>query len=183
MVEYGPTPAIRSQPTLGGRLDAIARGCVPVALTLVLLVLSGVPLGLPGQPALRPALALICVFHFSLTRPAAMPGIAVFAIGLLCDLLGWLPLGIGAITLLSARGAALRLRARLLGRGIILAWLAFAVVALGVAAITWTLASLLSLRLLPAGPVLLVLLFAVALQPSLALLLGFRRAGMQAGQA
>lgn len=183
MVEYGPTPAIRPQPTLGGRLDSVARGCVPIALTLVLLLLVGVPVGLPGESALRPALALICVFHFSLTRPAAMPGIAVFAIGLLCDLLGWLPLGIGAVTLLSARAAALRLRAGLLGRGIILTWLAFAGVALGVAGITWALASLLSLRLLPAGPVLLALLFAVALQPSLALLFGLPRAGLRAGQA
>ncbi len=183
MVEYGPTPAIRPEPTLGARVDGLARACVPVALTLVLLLLTGVPFGLPGQPALRPALALICVFHYSLTRPATMPAIAVFAIGLLCDLLGWLPIGIGAITLLAARAVALRLRARLLGRGLVLIWLAFLGVAAWVAAITWALASLLSLRALPVGPVFLVALFAAALHPSLALLFGFGRPGLQTGQA
>jgi len=173
MVEIGPTPAIRPRPTLGGRLDGFARACGPVALTSVLVLASGAPFGLPGQAALRPALALICVFHWSLTRPAVMPGIAVFVIGLLCDLLGWLPIGVGAVTLLTARAAALRLRPALAGHRLGLIWLVFVGVAAMLAAMTWVLASALSLRLLPAGPLLLVTLFAAALHPSLALLFGF----------
>ncbi len=172
MVDVGPTPAIRSHATLGGRLDALARGCVPTAVTLVLVLAAGMPLGLPGQAALRPALALICVFHYSLARPAAMPALVVFLIGLLCDLLGWLPLGIGAVTLLGARVAALRLRPVLFGQRLAFVWLAFVAVAVVVATMTWVLASALSLRLLPGGPVLLAALLAVALHPSLALLLG-----------
>jgi rod shape-determining protein MreD len=172
MLELGPTPAIRTRPTLGGRLDAVARGCVPAAVTLVLVLGAGVPLGLPGQAALRPALALICVFQCSLARPGAMPAVVVFLIGLLCDLLGWLPLGIGAVTLLGARMAALRLRPALFGHRLGLVWLAFCCVAVAAAAATWVLASVLSLRLLPAGPVVMAGLFAVALHPSLALLLG-----------
>ncbi|HEY5300536.1 MAG TPA: rod shape-determining protein MreD [Acetobacteraceae bacterium] len=180
MVEIGPTPAIRSRPTLGGRLDAIARACVPVALTLVLVLAAGAPLGLPGQAALRPALALICVFHYSLARPAAMPALAVFAIGLLSDLLGWLPIGIGAVTLLGARVAALRLRPVLAGHGIGLVWIAFVGTAIAVGTATWVLASLLSWRVLPTGPVLLATLFAVALHPSLALLFGRTGRGIAA---
>ncbi|MEO9189971.1 MAG: rod shape-determining protein MreD [Acetobacteraceae bacterium] len=173
MVEIGPTPAIRPRPTIGGRLDGVARSCVPVVLTLILVLVAGAPLGLPGQAALRPALALICVFHWSLTRPATMPGIAVFAIGVLCDLLGWLPIGVGAVTLLIARVAALRLRPALAGHGLGLAWFAFVCVAVVVGAATWVLVSVLSLRVLPAGPLLLSTLFAAALHPSLALLFGF----------
>lgn len=180
MVDVGQTPAIGLRPTLGRRLDAAARRCVPVAFTLFLLLVAGALPGLPGQAALRPALVLIAVFHWSLLRPASMPPAAVFAIGLLCDLFGWIPIGIGAITLLAAQAAALRLRAAVARRGRIVVWFAFPAVATAVAAATWGFASLLTLALLPPGPALLQAVFAVALYPALALVLGWADRGIAA---
>lgn len=180
MVDVGQAPAIGPRPTLGRRLDAMARRCVPVASTLLLLFVARALPGLPGEAALRPALVLIAVFHWSLIRPASMPPPAVFAIGLLCDLFGWIPIGIGAMTLLGAQAIALRVRAVAARRGRIVVWLAFPVVAAAVAAATWGFASLLTLALLPPGPALLQAVFAVALYPALALVLNWADRGIAA---
>ena len=40
-------------------------------------------------------MTLACVYFWSLFRPAAMPPPVVFLIGVLLDLLGYLPLGVG----------------------------------------------------------------------------------------
>lgn len=180
MVEVGQTPGIIPRPTLGRRLDAAARRCVPVAFTFLLLLVAGALPGLPGQPALRPALVLIAVFHWSLARPASMPPPAVFVIGILCDLVGWMPLGVGALTLLGAQAAALRLGPAMARRGGTLIWIVFPCVAIAAAAATWAFASLLRLTLLPPGPVVLQAVFAVALYPAFALLLGWADRGIAA---
>ena len=62
-----------------------------------------------------------------------MPPPAVFAIGVLLDLLGYLPLGVGVLTLLVTHGIALRLRRFLGQQGFAVTWLAFLPVAAGAA--------------------------------------------------
>ncbi|MFC7552509.1 rod shape-determining protein MreD [Pseudoroseomonas wenyumeiae] len=74
-----------------------------------MMVASAAPVGLPSA---LPAVALACVFFWSLFRPAAMSPPVCFAIGLLQDLLGFAPLGIGILTMLVVHGLALRLRRR-----------------------------------------------------------------------
>jgi hypothetical protein len=54
--------------TLLQRLDRAARAALPTTLAVVLLVLSGVPLGLPGLRGLAPAFALPIVFFWSIWR-------------------------------------------------------------------------------------------------------------------
>ncbi len=60
------------------------------------MLLTETPFGFADQAALLPAVTLACVYFWSLFRPAAMPPPVVFLIGLLFDLLGYLPLGVGA---------------------------------------------------------------------------------------
>ncbi|HET6184271.1 MAG TPA: rod shape-determining protein MreD [Acetobacteraceae bacterium] len=170
MVEVDRAPGIRPRPTLARRLDAAARGAVPFATTLALVLFAGAIAGLPGEEALRPALALCSVFAWTLLRPALLMPPLVFLIGLLCDLLGWLPLGVATVTLLAIQGAALRLRRTLAGAGLAPSWACFAVLAALAAGLLWALASALSFRLLPAAPALRTWGFAVVLYPSVALL-------------
>ena len=118
-------PGIRPRRALGRRLDIAARWAFPACTTVLLLLAAAAPFGLPGQAELRPAVALGCVFFWSLFRPAAMPPPVVFLIGLLADLLGYAPPGVGVLTLLLVHGLALRWRRLLTRQGFLMVWLAF----------------------------------------------------------
>jgi len=147
------TPGIRPRPTLLRQLDAASRHAFPVACTNLLVLAASAPLGLPGQSALQPATALGCVFFWSLFRPASMSPLAVFLIGLLCDLLGLSPVGASVLTLLVVHGVAMRWRRVLVRQNFPVVWLAFLVLAVGAALLQWALTCALTLTVLPVEPV------------------------------
>lgn len=142
-------PGIRPRPSLWRRLDMAARRSVPTSTAAILLLVTSAPLGLPGQAELQATIALCCVFFWSLFRPASMPPPMVFMLGLLTDLLGYAPPGVGVLTLLLVHGLALRWRRVLTRMGFLVVWLTFVGVASGAAAMQWALTSLLTFRLLP----------------------------------
>jgi rod shape-determining protein MreD len=168
MARTDQTPGIRPRATLGRRLDVAARHAFPAGCTVVLMLLTGAPLGISDQAALLPAVTLACVYFWSLHRPAAMPPPVVFVVGLLFDLLGYLPLGVGVLSLLIMHGVALRWRSVLMRQGFLPGWLAFAGVAVCAALLGWALTALLSFRLLPVGPALFQTVLTIALYPALA---------------
>ena len=165
------TPGIRPRPTAWSRLDAACRQCFPAASTAALLLLLAGPLDLPGQASLLSAVALGCVFFWSLRRPLSLPPPAVFLLGLLSDLLGLTPPGVSVLILLAAHGVAARWRQALEPRRFAAAWLAFVPVAGGAAILQWAAISLLSVRLMPGGAVLLQWGLTTGLYPALAALL------------
>jgi rod shape-determining protein MreD len=167
---HSRTPGIRPRPTLGRRLDALSRAAFPFACTLLLMLLAMAPFGFGSQAMLLPAITLPCVFFWSLFRPAAMPPPAVFLIGLFLDLLGYLPIGAGVLTLLVLHGFTVRWRRVLARQGFAIVWIAFAAMAAAAALLLWALASLLTFRLLPPGPAAFVGVLSIAVYPIVAVL-------------
>jgi len=163
-------PGIRPRPTLGRRLDIAARHAFPASCTILLMLLTEAPFGIRGQMALLPAVTLASVWFWSLFRPAAMSPPIVFMIGLLFDLMGWLPIGAGVLTLLLVHGMAQRWRRALAPHGFALVWFAFAAIAVAASALDWALAMLLTWRLLPAGPAVFQAVLSAAVYPALAIL-------------
>ena len=86
----------------------MSRHSFPATSTVLLMLLCGVPLGIADQAVLLPSVTLAAVFFWSLFRPAALPPAIVFVIGVLLDLLGYLPIGCGVLTLLLVHGLARR---------------------------------------------------------------------------
>jgi rod shape-determining protein MreD len=162
-------PGIRPHLTLGRRLDIAWRHAFPGVTSALSMLLSIAHFGLWGQAALLPTVALTCVWFWSLFRPAAMSPPVVFVIGLLLDLIGYLPLGVGPVTMLTTHGVAQRLRGLLLRQGFTLIWLIFTAVACGIAALNWALVSLLTFSLEPSGPMLFQAGLAVAMYPAVAI--------------
>jgi rod shape-determining protein MreD len=163
------TPGIRPRLTLGRRLDIAARLAFPTCMTILLMLLTEIPLGMPNQAALLPAVALIAVWFWSLFRPGSLPPPAVFLLGLLLDLRGYLPLGAGVLTLLIVHGVALRWRRFLVEQGFAMVWIAFLPLAIGGAALIWLLTALLTFRLLSPIPALFQAVITAALYPVLAI--------------
>jgi rod shape-determining protein MreD len=162
-------PGVRPRLTFGRRLDIAWRYAFPGTTSLMLMLLSLAHFGLWGQAALLPTVALTCVWFWSLFRPAAMAPPVVFMIGLLLDLLGFLPLGVGGVTMLTTYGIAQRLRRFLSRQGFIVVWLIFTAVACAIAAMNWALVSALTFTLEPPGPVLFEAGIAAAMYPAVAI--------------
>ncbi len=161
-------PGIRPRPTLGRRLDIAARIGFPACVTILLMLLTDAPWGVSGQTTLLPAIALCSVWFWSLFRPETFPPPVVFAIGLLLDLLGYLPLGVGVFTLLAVHGVAVLLREGLALRGFFRIWIVFAVVAAAAALLIWLLVMLLTLHLLSPRPAIFMAILSIAIYPVLA---------------
>jgi rod shape-determining protein MreD len=162
-------PGVRRRLTMGRRLDIVWRHAFPGTTSLLLMLLSLAPFGLWGQAALLPTVALTCVWFWSLFRPAAMSPPVVFLIGVLLDLLGFLPPGVGALTMLMTFGLVQRLRRFLSRQRFTMIWLIFIAVACFIAVMNWALVSLLTFSLLPPGPVLFQAGLAAAMYPVVAI--------------
>lgn len=162
-------PGIRPRPSLWRMLDATARQTFPVTVAAIMLLGLSAPLGLPGQPQLQAAVALACVFFWSVFRPDSMPPVAAFLLGLLTDLLSLAPLGLAVLVLLIVHGVAVRTRRFVAAQGFVVVWLVFVAVAAGAAALGWALTSVLTFRLLPPGPALLQFGVSAGFYPLLAM--------------
>ncbi len=131
------------------------------------LFVIGLPFGLPGQAELRPAFAIGCIFFWSLYRPAALPAPVIVIVGLLLDLLGFSPLGLWAVLLLSLKGLILLGRRRLLPLSFMFIWLVFCAAAAALSAIAWAVQSALYLSMLPTLPLAAQILTSIFLYPAL----------------
>jgi rod shape-determining protein MreD len=92
----------------------------------------------------------------------------VFFVGLLLDLLGYLPLGVGVFTLLCVHGVATSLRRWLAPRGFVWIWSLFALVACAASLLIWLLMMLLNFRLLAPKPAVFMAFLSIAIYPVLA---------------
>jgi rod shape-determining protein MreD len=159
---------IRPRASMGRRLDIAARVSFPACITILLMLLTQAPLGLPEQAASLPAVALGCVWFWSVFRPNAMPPPVVFLMGLLMDLMGYLPLGVGAFTLLAVHGVAMIMRRSLSRRGFAWIWFVFAGVAIAASLAIWLMVMLLTFRLLSPYPAIFIATLGIAIFPVLA---------------
>jgi rod shape-determining protein MreD len=156
------------RPGLLRQLDALARAMLPTVTTAVLMVLAPVPLGVPGTVA---AVALPCVYFWSVFRPSAMPPPAAFGLGLLQDLLTAAPFGTGTLTLVLTHGVAARWRGFLARQSFLVVWLAFCGFAVVAAALGWALQGLLAWQMAPPAPGMTQAGLTIGLYPAIALAL------------
>lgn len=135
------------RPTFWHSLDFMARQLTPFALTLILVLLNVVPMHIPGYARVVPILPLMAVYHWSIYRPELMPAYAVFAIGLLQDVLTGTPIGVNALVFLGVYGVVLSQRRFFAGKSFFIMWLGFALVAAGAVLASWLLISIFNMTL------------------------------------
>jgi rod shape-determining protein MreD len=129
------------KPSIWLRLDRWARHLTPFGFAFVLVILSVIPLQVPGFARVVPFLALIAVHHWTIYRPDLMPSYAVFLIGILQDLLSGTPLGVHAVVFLLVYGVVLWQRRFFVGKAFVITWLGFSIVSAVAALLTWALIS------------------------------------------
>ncbi|MFQ5958821.1 MAG: rod shape-determining protein MreD [Alphaproteobacteria bacterium] len=149
------------------RVERVGRDLTPFALTLALMLVSVVPLRLPGFAPVTPVVALMAVYYWSIYRPDLFPLAAVFFIGLVQDTLNGTPMGLSSLVLLLVQGVVVSQRRFFHGKAFLVEWWGFMLVAPGAALVTWTLASLYYGVLLVPRPLGFQLLLTIALYPCL----------------
>ena len=161
-------PGIRPRESIWRRLDVAARTMFPTMTTLVMILLLNAPFGLPGQPQILASMMMASVYFWSLRRPASMPPIMVFLLGMLADLLQSGPFGVQIVSLLLVQGLAWRWRWDLTRHGGVMVWVGFMVAILPVVVLQYGLTAIFAARLMPLAPVALELGFAAVIYPLLA---------------
>lgn len=158
----GPTPAARA-----GKLALLT---LPFLAGVACVLLSFVPMGRIVNSDVTPALGLVAVYFWAVHRPDVFPPYAVFAIGLLYDLLSMGPLGLWALVYLALYGLIMTQRQVFVGRSFGLFWLGFLVSGAIAGAMAWGLAVLFFAETLSPGPVLTQMAVTVAIFPLFATL-------------
>jgi rod shape-determining protein MreD len=114
---------------------------VPTATILVLAVLTVLPLHVPDYAAVAPLLALAGVYYWTVYRPDFAPPLAVFACGIVVDLLDGGPLGVAPLLLLLARAVVLPQRRFFINRLFPFVWMGFTLLAATAIVFLWLLGS------------------------------------------
>ena len=126
---------------------------VPFLTTLLFVMLSVVPLPIPGFAVVAPAFALMAVYHWTIYRPELLPPTVVFVLGLVLDFMNAMPyVGISALSLLLTQQALLSVRRLFVNRLFPMLWAGFLLTAVAMIAFQWGLVSMLSGRVLGTQP-------------------------------
>jgi len=152
-------------PTLSYQINRLFRGSIPFWISLFLILLSVVPLRIEGFAVVTPSYLSISVFYWSLHRPYLMPAPIVFVLGLIFDILTGAPIGLSSLMLLLVHLIAISQRQVFVGKAFLLMWWGYLLIGAGIALLSWMLASLLSLTLIPLTPVLVQLTLTVMVFP------------------
>ena len=151
--------------TLWQRLDKTGRNLAPFAVTVMLLLVGMVPLHIPSYTEIAPALPLMAVYYWGIHRPDLLRPGAVFAIGLLQDLLSGAPLGLNALTLVCVHWTVLSQRRFFLANTFALLWFGFALIVMGAAVLQWLAVGVLSGSAVPFNAPFFQALLTLALFP------------------
>ncbi len=133
------------------RLDLGLRSVTPLALTLLLALVPVLPLAILGGQPMVPSFTLMSVFYWTVYRPDLLPAAAVFAVGLVQDLVSGAPIGLTPMILLGTYGIVLGQRFVFLGKPFAVAWWGFMMVALTAALVSWLMTCLINLKVVGIG--------------------------------
>lgn len=149
------------------RVDKWARSSIPVGLTLLLLLIGLLPWHFPELGSIGISLVIISVFYWGLKKPQLMTPWSILAIGLIGDLLGVTPTGVGTVSLLLLY-AMVRSQARALrNMPFLVIWGTFILMAAITILISWLLTAAMDVQFPDIRPALFLYLFDIVCYPPL----------------
>ena len=127
------------------RLDRSVRLLGPFVVSIILVMLSALPVYVPGYGQIAVEVGLMTVFYWAIYRPDLFPVFAAFALGLWQDILVGSPIGLHALTLLLANWAIVSQRTFFQGKAFGVIWWSFSLVAFVAAVMSWTVVCVLNM--------------------------------------
>ncbi|MDB5477934.1 MAG: mreD [Alphaproteobacteria bacterium] len=125
-----------------GFLRGLALDFLPVLSVALLVLVTTIPTSLPPMTTIGGIWPLIGIAYWTLSRPGSMPVTVVFLLGLLTDIVTFVPFGLHGFVFVLARMTLIRQRRFLMGQGFWVLWVAYALLAAGVYTLLFLLTSL-----------------------------------------
>jgi rod shape-determining protein MreD len=154
------------------RVNNGAARLLPILSILVAAIATILPVRVPGYAAMTPAFTLMAVYHWTIYRPDLLPAMALFAVGVMEDLLTGGPVGVGALVLLLARAVVLQYRRYFINRAFPFVWSGFTLLAGTTMLGLWALHSAIDLSLLDLRNTVFRTVLTIAVFPVASFLLG-----------
>jgi rod shape-determining protein MreD len=140
-------------------------------VVLFFLCLNLVSFSIPFAGDVRPHFLLAAVFYWAVYRPTLLPPWYAFALGMLMDILSGVPLGLNAFILIAVQWVVRTQRVYLMGQSFFGLWMGFAVTCFLAASAQWTLFTVASHSVAPAGPTLASIGMSILVFPLISLTL------------
>lgn len=140
------------KPAVWQRLDGWARRLAPFLSALILLLLGTLPIRLPYLGPVAPDFAIMVAFYWAVHRPTSIPGGAIFLLGVVSDMLGGTPFGVGVLVLLIAYWTTRSQRRHFIGRPFWVVWWGFSMVSAVASILTWVIVCLLYVQIVDPTP-------------------------------
>ena len=137
------------------RLDQGARLGLPFITAILCALLGVIAWPLPWLGTVAPPLALMAIFYWTVHRPDLFGPGMVFVVGLLNDIVNYLPVGLSALVFVAAHQVILRQRRFLTGHAFFMMWTGFTLTLVAVMVAEWVLICLIHWQLNPPLPVLM----------------------------
>jgi rod shape-determining protein MreD len=153
------------KPKLFQQVDGVTQKLVPATVAFLLVILTVVPLQIPGYAAVTPVFTLMAVYHWTIYRPDLLPSWTVFLIGAAQDLLTGGPIGVSSLVLLVSQALVVRQRRFFVGKLFPFVWWGFLVLTVIASVLTYACGSLLSRALLDMPSAAFQAVLTVALYP------------------
>lgn len=125
--------------TLSERFDFMMRAGLAYCLIAALFLLNIAALPYPFTGLVQIPFILIALYYWSIYRPTFLPGLVVFAAGLMFDIIGGGPLGVNALLFFVMHWLLVDQRGFLLGQSFLMIWLVFGMLNAGVVILRWCL--------------------------------------------
>jgi len=145
---------------------------LPVATTILAMLVSIQPIQITGYAAVTPAFTLMAVYHWTMYRPDLLPALALFVIGTVQDLLSGELLGMTALILLISRAFLLSQRRHFVNRPFPFVWAGLSLLTGGAMLLLWSLHSLLAAELLDFRSTMFRTVLTISFYPVASFLLG-----------
>ncbi|MBI1261258.1 MAG: rod shape-determining protein MreD [Rhizobiales bacterium] len=161
---YSPTPAARA-----GR---IVMTIVPFFMAVICVFLSFVPVGRIFGSSVTPAFAFMAIYYWGVVRPEMFPSVAVFAVGLILDLLSGGPIGLWAFVYVVTYAVVISQRFMLVNAPFSAFWMGFVAASAFASVLAWMAASLFYGTFVAAGPIIWHMTVTVIVFPLFAFIFG-----------
>lgn len=123
-------------------LRGLALDLVPIFSVVFLILTITIPTSLPQVTTIGGIWPLLGIAYWTLARPRSMPVLTVFMLGLLTDIVTFVPFGIHALAFAVARATLVKQRRFLMGQGFWMLWAAYAVLAFAIYTVLFAMTSL-----------------------------------------
>jgi len=119
------------------RIDRLVRLFIPFLFSVFLVLLTAIPIYLPGYGEIPINVGLIAVFYWAIYRPDLYPPIAAFFLGLWQDILMGGPIGLYSLILLLTNWLIVSQRTFFQGKSFVIIWCSFSMVSLATGTLSW----------------------------------------------